>query len=219
MNLAILPVYSWTVTICLVGLAISTLEFIFISRSFGPEGVYSWPILRLRYLSGPGAVAVSVLRPIEGLTGIRVFLLARLAIILALFAAVPGDMAFTLLVALLVFTNMLFTMRRTIGDDGSDQMNSIVLCTVLLCASPLSDRFIFMCGIWFLASQAALSYIVAGIAKLVSPVWRSGDAIYLVFTRVPTAIERLPAYFETVVGLGCRFAGLLSCWNPFSHSR
>jgi hypothetical protein len=167
--------------ICLVGLAVSTLEFLVIARSFAPEGVYSWPILRLHYESGPGSFAVGMLRPIQGSAGVRAFLLARLAVILALFAAQPGGAALSALMALLVLSNMLFTMRRAIGDDGSDQMNSIILTTVLVCVTPLNDGFSLTCGVWFLAAQAALSYAVAGIAKLVSPVWRSGDAIYLVF--------------------------------------
>ena len=208
MSLSMLAVYGFTMTICLVGLAISTLEFLAISRSFAPEGVYSWPILRLRYISGPGSLVVRMLRPIEGLTGVRVFLLARLAIILVLLASEPGSLAFSVLMSFLVLSNMLFTMRRTIGDDGSDQMNSIILCTVLLCVNPLCDRFILTCGVWFLAAQAALSYVVAGIAKLVSPLWRSGDAIYLVFNTCTYGNEWIADVLRNR-----HWLRLLLCWS------
>ncbi len=203
-----LAAYHLTMIVCLVGLAISTLEFLAISRSFAPDGVYSWQILRLRYIWRAESPIIGLLKPIEGPAGVRILLLIRLVIILALFETELGGLAFSVLMASLVLTNLLFTMRRTIGDDGSDQMNSIILCTVLLCLTPLGDSFVLACGIWFLTAQAALSYVAAGIAKLVSPVWRSGEAIYLVFNTCTYGNRWIARLLRDR-----RWLRLLLCWS------
>ncbi len=208
MSFTMLEAFRWTMIVCLTGLSISTLEFLAISGSFAPDGVYSWSILRLRYFGGMGTLLAQTLDPIGDVRGVRLFLLARLALIAGLFAVPIGGPAFSLLLALLVVSNVLFTMRRTIGDDGSDQMTSIILCTTLLCVGPHSDTFVLRCGLGFLAGQAALSYAVAGIAKLISPIWRSGDAIYLIFNTCTYGNRGLASVLKNR-----RYLRRLLCWS------
>ncbi len=60
--------------------------------------------------------------------------------------------------------------RKPFGDDGADQMTNIVSITVVLCAIVgSSSSFLSSVGLIFIASQAALAYFTAGIAKLWSP--------------------------------------------------
>jgi hypothetical protein len=39
------------------------------------------------------------------------------------------------------------------------------------------DVHVAQASLWFIAIQGCLSYFVAGIAKVISPVWRSGEAV------------------------------------------
>ena len=55
-------------------------------------------------------------------------------------------------------------------------MTMVVLAGLLTCGILSNSRWQAV-GLWFIAAQSVLSYFSSGVAKLVSPVWRSGDAI------------------------------------------
>jgi hypothetical protein len=67
------------------------------------------------------------------------------------------------------------------GGDGSDQMFAILALVLLLCVHPWSTPFQLTAGLWFIATQSVLSYCAAGIAKVASAQWRSGEAVYRIF--------------------------------------
>ncbi|MGH9877054.1 MAG: hypothetical protein ACRD5H_05400, partial [Nitrososphaerales archaeon] len=63
------------------------------------------------------------------------------------------------------------------GEDGSHQMLTIVsvafaIALVFSFAEGLPEA-----GLYFVGAQSCLAYGTAGVAKLISPVWRSGEAI------------------------------------------
>jgi hypothetical protein len=181
MNAALVSTYSLIVNICLTGVVIGTLEFLAIAREFSPAGVYSWRILQIPFHASRASRIALWLVPIRDESGIRGLLIIRLIVLGLLFVAPMESLSFTCLMCVLVASNLIFTLRRSIGDDGSDQMFAIILITCLVCVGPHSDDFVLQCGLWFLAGQACLSYCSAGLSKLISPVWRSGDAIYKIF--------------------------------------
>ncbi len=194
--------------VCATGLAISTLEFWVIAGSFETTGVYSWRILQMGFRA-PSAPAVS--RLIGGLStplALRAFLSLRLLSIVGLFAVPLGSVAFSTSLAVLVATQLLFTVRRQLGDDGSDQMNSIILLAMLLTVGPHSDAFILQLGIWFIALQACLSYTTAGIAKLISPTWRSGEAAYRIFNTGTYGMQPVAALMQDR-----RWLKMAACWS------
>jgi hypothetical protein len=62
------------------------------------------------------------------------------------------------------------------GLDGSDQMQVILFSSLaVFYLVPGAETQTF--ALLFIAAQALLSYLSAGLAKLVSPAWRSGAAI------------------------------------------
>lgn len=67
-------------------------------------------------------------------------------------------------------------LRHQLGLDGSDQMNAIVLGALTLGLMAPSG-YARDAAIWFIAFEALTSYFAAGVAKAVSPAWRSGRAI------------------------------------------
>jgi hypothetical protein len=66
--------------------------------------------------------------------------------------------------------------RLVVGLDGSDQMQ-VILWTVLGLVSAGEASLVTTTALGFLVAQVVLSYLISGIAKLVSPIWREGDAV------------------------------------------
>ena len=204
----LLSIYRLVLILCAIGVAVSTLEFWAIAASFSPSGVYSWRILQWRF-GIPGRIRTSPLVATAfDERGIRVLLLVRLAA-LAWVVVVPlGSLWFTAGMALLVASNLIFTWRRLYGDDGSDQMNTIILVTLLLTVGPHANGFLLKLGLWFIALQACLSYTTAGIAKLVSPIWRNGEAIFRIFNTGTYGLSPVARLLERR-----RWLNRLLCWT------
>jgi hypothetical protein len=80
---------------------------------------------------------------------------------------------------LLVLASQLYLVaRHPVGADGSDQMFSLLLVTLAIATSLAGNPIVLHACLWFTALQAALAYASSGVAKLVSPMWRSGYALF-----------------------------------------
>lgn len=66
--------------------------------------------------------------------------------------------------------------RLVVGLDGSDQMQ-VILWVVLALTSAAETSLVTTPALVFLVAQVVLSYLVSGIAKLISPIWRRGEAV------------------------------------------
>jgi hypothetical protein len=95
--------------------------------------------------------------------------------------------------------------RRPLGDDGADQM-LLIMSTAFSMALLLrfADGALEV-GVCFIAAQACLSYVVAGVAKLLGPDWRRGSVVAQVLatraygtTQVGRAIDRHPTLGRTL---------------------
>jgi len=204
----LLKVYQVILFICVSGLIISTLEYVVIARSFGADGVYAWRIIRLRVSTPHGRYINSAFDVLFNEAGVKALLILRLLSLLLLLAVPIGSAWFSLIIALLVVNNLAFNWRRLLGDDGSDQMSSIILITLALCVGISSSSFTLHVGLWFIALQACLSYSAAGIAKLVSSQWRTGEAIYGIFNTGTYGMKSVARFLEKRKTM-C----VLLCWS------
>jgi hypothetical protein len=59
-------------------------------------------------------------------------------------------------------------------------MSAVVLIAMYIGFGPISDDFLQKASLVFISAQTCLAYGVAGVAKLLSPVWRSGAALALI---------------------------------------
>lgn len=194
--------------LCIAGLSVSTLEFLSIAANFGSSGVYSWRILQLRPSVPRGARLGPLVDALFDEQGMRALLVVRLTALTLTVVAPLGSWLFSLAIALLVANTFVFTWRREYGDDGSDQMSTIVLVTLLLTVGPHSTPFLAGAGLVFIAAQACLSYAAAGLAKLVSPTWRSGEAIYRIFNTATYGMEPVARFLEHR-----RWLNVALCWS------
>jgi hypothetical protein len=81
-----------------------------------------------------------------------------------------------LFVAMLLALHVARLRLFPLGLAGFDQMTTIVLVGVLL-AVAFPGTSIAVAGLAFVAMQACLAYLTAGVAKAVSPAWRQGTAV------------------------------------------
>lgn len=171
--------------IAAIGVIYNALELCLHRREILDE-FFNWRIVRTRYY-------ILIGRPLLGwlfdvtLTGNRfLFAVAAQAVAVALF---PIALSFRLgLAALLagyvLYVQLLIHIRMLVGMDGSDQMQTVIWASIFVYCLPLNDTARTVAAL-FIAVQLVLSYLVSGLAKLISPVWRGGSAISLI-TRTST---------------------------------
>jgi hypothetical protein len=158
-----------------VWIVISSAERLTLIREFRPTGAYD---PRVNF-AGAGASFSSVFNRLAGSIRLHTgLLLGRLASGLVLI--VSSD---TLLIMTVAWTVVAVTTLITGwllmngGEDGSHQMLTILsvafaISLLLSFADGLPEA-----GLYFVGAQSCLAYGTAGVAKLISPVWRRGEAI------------------------------------------
>ena len=160
------------------GLLIASLEQLFGWRRYLPAGTYSWRILGSRAWLHRHPRAARVVAALLDWPGI-VVLCAVQAIALAVILATPND-ALVSRIAVCFVAAFLLTLhfRNGFGDDGADQMSAVIALPLVFHALVPASRTIAFAGLLFVGAQACLSYLASGISKAVSPIWRSGRAIF-----------------------------------------
>lgn len=152
------------------GLLIAGVELVLDRAAFaggGPFDATVYEALRLHPAPSWSAPAGSVV----ALAGVEV---VAAAVVVAVGPMVPigrGALLVTVAVSLAI------RQRRVVGGDGAEQMGEIVLLSAVLALLPAPDDDRMRLVTVFVTAQLTLSYVTAGIAKLVSPVWRAGDAL------------------------------------------
>jgi len=200
-------VYTVILYLFCTGLLISSFEYLYISKEFKPQGIFSWKIFSSRgnYQKSTGLLKKTNL--IFGYSA-TVSLHAARIISLIMLLVITDHYVKTLLLAFLFLTTLLLSYRTLIGLDGADQMDSI-LCITLLIVFLADNSFIYKTGLVFIAAQSVLSYLVAGTAKLFSKKWRNGVAVFQIMNTKTYGFESIAKLLSTVP----RFINLLFCWH------
>lgn len=179
---------------------VASLEYLRLSADFGQTGAFGWNVFRTARDAFQGSrVLDKVQRVLFGRAGTTVVIAVQMTAVLV--AAVLPMRTWPQWLALLVSAVGLglLAWRQRYGEDGADQMNLIVAVTLVLTVGPFQSVPALQLGLLFVAAQLVLSYTSAGIAKLISPVWRSGQAVGLVVNTASygsrqsgAALKRLP---------------------------
>ena len=176
MYLDIESAYQITSRIAGIALILSSLEEISLRKDYMPGGVYDLHYIDAALRHGDDArTRTRVLdRSKLHITWPVVRLAAALTLLLGPNTMVQMAVSWTI-VALTTFA--IQGRHRLGGEDGSDQMITIL-------AISFSVALIFgFCpgvreaGLYFIGAQSVLAYTTAGIAKLLCPEWRSGIAV------------------------------------------
>jgi len=166
----------WTACIVAVSTGISSLELIALRSEF-INGVYAEEIVRSRPRSWlfrrREELRCRIFRPDVIYTVVVGRLFASIAlIILGSLGHISG-----LVLVVLAVSGMFINYRNLIGGDGSDQMSLLIVIALIPAVFFPNDRLVQVLCAWFIALQSALSYLVAGIAKVASLQWRSGECL------------------------------------------
>lgn len=198
--------YTLVLYIFCVGIFISSLEYLAIHKEFKINGIFSWKIFSSRneFLN-----SWLPWQKINFLFGYRAFIVMhalRIASVLLL-PFIPDNFYKILLLGFLAISSLLFSFRSIVGLDGADQMNLIITITLFI-VYIIDVEVIYKAGLIFIAAQSILSYMVAGIAKLRSVKWRSGQAVFEImntrtygFKSVANKLANAP-----------RFVNIILCW-------
>jgi hypothetical protein len=170
-----------TISLILIGVsgAINAAEYYCVRREMTRDGLLSYTIANLQYVSNPKALLTMVKNILFGYSFAISMVFAELACsaILVVVACAQAKYLFFPLCLVLLFTVVYNLLRCPYGTDGSDQMLVIIL-TVFTIITGLGETHAAARGAACMACvQLALSYWVAGAAKLFGRLWRNGTAL------------------------------------------
>jgi hypothetical protein len=162
-----------------VGATISTLEWLVNWRQLRAGGLFSWEVVERRpALAGTlwGRFA-GVFLAYPNVLGL---LALRLVALLALLPAIASGRFVTWVLGVVVATTVLLNVRSPYGMDGSDQMATQVFGALFLGFLP-GTTLALDAALWYIALQGCLTYATAGLVKVSSPLWHSGEALFGIF--------------------------------------
>lgn len=203
---------TWMGVIAGVGVAIDSAEVLVTRVAYTDGGIYAYPVVRTghRYLvAGPAVRPLGQLLGYPGVLALPVVQLvcAALLVTLPLQDSPAQRWVGALACGLILASRMLFYARNVFGQDGSDQMLLVVLSSAFV-AHLASGTGVATIVVAYAGGQLLLACLAAGIAKAVSPVWRSGRAIVGITRTIGYGQPRLSALLK----LRPRVATAL-CWT------
>lgn len=144
--------------------------------TFSDASLLNWNIAQLNskwlYKGASGRLICAVL----AYPNIRILFYVRLVGSASLALAVlSGTLSPVWVWTLLVIEVALFV-RHRVGQDGSRHMAVIVLLYLVVVTNIPSTRLLEIVAPGYVAAQLVVAYFFSGFGKLVSPMWRRGDA-------------------------------------------
>ena len=181
----------------LVGITLSTVELVYNWRSFQDNRLYSWKVIStLRYIK-EGSTLHKITDWLLKYPNFLGVLFIRTLLILLL--VVPGVWTFSEapLFLLMVITSLLINYRSPFGQDGSDQMSSIVIIVLFLYHINPENLIVAQAGLWFIGLQSLLSYFTAGYFKARGDKWtKNPNAVYLIFNTATYGSKPIAGYLQ-----------------------
>lgn len=190
-----------------VGALISSTEFLFNWRQFREDGVFAWAVVRAgRQARNP--VVSRWLGAFLGYPAVLAILSTLVAGALLLLIFVARGTLFLPALLAVAAALMMVNYRNQPALEGSDQMLTLVVFALLFHSAAPKSWLVAVGCLWFVALQACLSYFAAGIAKLASPVWRSGQALLDVLNTATYGLEPVSRLLHRKP-----FLSKVLCWN------
>lgn len=174
--------YSLCISLASVGVLIASLELLTLRSEFRNGGLFDWGVLKTASRFALIVDRGKYSRPISHSAFVPAVAGGRAFAALMLMFFYKSSSISTACVMAVVAASIALYWRSPLGLDGSDQMSTIVLVAVGIHKMFRYDVQVAEASLWFIAVQGCLAYFVAGVAKLVSPVWRNGEAVRRIFS-------------------------------------
>lgn len=194
-----------------ISVTISALEYVALFREFQRGGAFCWRFIEyeLHGTGNPLSSAVDTLLRGRAMTCVLAFRALCGGGLLLICFLTPQDLGISILVlAGVLGSGVLLHYRCTFGLEGGDFMSTIVAAGLLIAALPQSSGAWRIIGLGFIAAESSLCYFSSGVAKVLSPSWRSGLALY--------GIVRTGTFGHRAVALQLRnrrSLNLVLCWT------
>jgi hypothetical protein len=157
-----------------LGAVLAATELLSLRRQISAAGHFSWANDRTRFRAALSNGTIALLDAVCDYP--RFLYLLSLQALCGVFLVFSGSPTVRLCLLLVVLCVHLLTMIRSPWTDGSDQMLTIVLLS-LVCFYITPDPMLRKAALWFLALQAILAYVTAGVLKLWSKAWLNGTML------------------------------------------
>jgi hypothetical protein len=203
-----------TTVLAALGLVVNAVEAISIRQELGR--FFDWQTARLDHPWLRRAPRLARVADLLGggpiLLG-AIILQALLGLTVALSAGAPRPIAAWGVFAL----QILLRLRMMQGFDGADRMHTVIWGAVAVYAG-VSSPAARIYAVGFIALQSCLAYWTSGVAKLASPVWRSGQALPLIFRTIAfgSPLARLAVSRASLALVLCWAVMLLEVLGPFA---
>lgn len=165
-----------------VGATIGALEQLASSRTLSDEGLFGWPVMKLRAPMWWRRAGMDRLEKVFGYPNVVGLVTTRALAGLGL--ALPGatrTQRGVLAGTMCATAHGLHTRMAGYGLDGSDHLTFVNYAVSAAEKAFGNDPRAREALARFLAAQVCMAYFTSGAAKLVSPVWRDGTAIPEIF--------------------------------------
>jgi hypothetical protein len=182
-----------------IPIVVSSLELMFLTGrgEFSKDGAWDWRVVAAS-TSPRSAFPNSVFR-FESSWVLLLFARVFGAGFLLFFPW--GSAGMTASLAALTLLQFGLNVRLIWGDDGSDQMTSILLVSLLVAALTANHPSAQDLCLYFIAAQLTLSYFCSGCAKMLGAQWRNGTALMAVVGHYAYGNERLYDFLIAQPGL------------------
>jgi hypothetical protein len=202
----------WCALPLAIGVCIDCLELLAERAQLADGGIYGYSVLitgRPLMLRGPTAPIFAAMFRYPAVLGLAAAQLAAAAVLLAAATLRSPELVVPAGIAALVvlMARMLLYLRNQLGLDGADQMTLVVASGVAV-ALLVPDSDAATIALYYVAAQLLLSYAVAGIAKAISPSWRSGRAVPGILSTVGHGSPSVGAWLR-----GHPQLSRLACWS------
>lgn len=190
-------IYTCMKYFVLVGISISTIELLYNWKSFKDDRLYSWKVIATRDYRNENHILhqfSNFVLKYPNFLGVIILRLIAIALLI-----IPGIWTFSEapLFLAIVLTSLLINYRSPFGQDGSDQMSTIVVIVLFLFHINPENTIIAQAGIWFIALQSLLSYFTAGYFKAKGKKWTTHpNAVFLIFNTSTYGSKPIAGYLQ-----------------------
>lgn len=169
---------EWVTKFITIYVVFDTIEKLYNFREFSNSGLYDWKFLREHADFSARSPKIRQLLDLFFEYRAWVFLLflrGASAFYLLLFAS--ANLIDTLCLATLFGIGSLANLRNAPYGAETENRFSLLIIGTLFLRNLSPTEFITGISLWFIALHSCLSYLTAGIVKLINSEWRSGNEI------------------------------------------
>lgn len=174
-------VYQSTLICISIGLGIGALEDLAVWPIYSSKGLLSWKVSQHTFPFKREGLVCKIFAFLLQDHIFKSMAIMRLLAAGALLVLSVWNTFSTSLVFILLILNGMTILRSPYGLDGAYQMYLVVLLGLFVGIASGVDTTIGKISCMFIAGELILSYFIAGITKMVSPIWRKSHALIAIF--------------------------------------